>query len=120
MKKLVAIVLSLFSLSSFAEQALKLDLNLYINGELIKSDVIQTVSGMNQSITAEEVLKFDVTTTLNNGLVSLTSKMYKFEDGKYVKFQEPILNFELNEPATIEVGQQGIKVYKITIVANEI
>lgn len=120
MKKLGILILSMVAFATSAAENVELDLKLYLNNELVKSQVVKTETGKMQTITADKVIKFDVTPTLNEDIVTLTSVMYKFENGTYNKFQEPKLMIRLNEPATIEVGTENVQVYKIVVTAKKI
>ncbi|NMP30032.1 hypothetical protein HII17_00535 [Thalassotalea sp. M1531] len=120
MKKLGILVLSLAAFATSVAETLELDLNLFLNNQLVKSQVVKTEDGKMHTVTADEVIKFDVTPTLNDDIVTLTSVMHKYENGAYNKFQEPKLMVKLDEPATIEVGTEGVAVYKIQITAKKI
>ncbi|KZY44553.1 hypothetical protein A3733_15385 [Pseudoalteromonas shioyasakiensis] len=120
MKKLGMVLLSLVAFGASAAENLQLDLNLYLNNQLVKTHVAKTEEDKTETITADDILKFDVTPTLNEQTVTLTSALYKFENGSYNKFQEPKLMVNLNEPATIEVGTEGVEVYRIEITASKI
>lgn len=120
MKKLGILLLSMAAFSASAVEKLALDLNLYLNNKLVKSQVIQAETDKVHTVVAEKILKFSVTPTLNGDVVTLTSTMYKFEDGLYTKFQEPRLETKLNLKATIEVGAENIQLYKVEVVAKKI
>lgn len=120
MKKLGMVLLSLAAFGASAAENLQLDLNLYLNNQLVKTHAVKTEEDKIQTVTADGILKFDVTPSLHNQIVTLTSTLYKFENGSYNKFQEPKLMVNLNEPATIEVGTEGVEVYRIEITASKI
>jgi len=120
MKKLGMVLLSLAAFGASAAESLQLDLNLYLNNQLVKTHVVKTEEDKTETVTADDILKFDVTPTLNDQTVTLTSALYKFENGSYNKFHEPKLMVNLNEPATIEVGTEGVEVYRIEITASKI
>ncbi|WP_440873656.1 hypothetical protein [Thalassotalea sp. PLHSN55] len=119
MKKLGMIILSLAAFTASAAENLELDLNLYLNNELVKSQVIQAETGKMHSVTADKVIKLDITPTLKDNIVTLTSVMHKFENGIFSKFQEPMLMVKLNEPASIEMGTENVQIYKIEVTAKK-
>ncbi|MDI4654063.1 MULTISPECIES: hypothetical protein [Pseudoalteromonas] len=92
MKKLGMVLLSLAAFGASAAESLQLDLNLYLNNQLVKTHVVKTEEDKTQTVTADDILKF----------------------------QEPKLMVNLNEPATIEVGTEGVEVYRIEITASKI
>ena len=120
MKKLGMLVLSIVAFATSAAENIELDFNIYLNNELVKSQVFQVKNGEMETITADKIIKFDVTPTLKDNIVTLKSVMHKFENGSYNKFQEPTLMVKLNEPATIEVGTENVQLYKIEITAKKI
>ncbi len=120
MKKLGMVLLSLAAFGASAAENLQLDLNLYSNNQLVKTHAVKTEEDKIQTVTADGILKFDVTPSLHNQIVTLTSTLYKFENGSYNKFQEPKLMVNLDKPAAIEVGTEGVEVYRIEITASKI
>jgi hypothetical protein len=120
MKKVLSILSLVATFSVFANEPLELNVNLYLNNKLVAADVVQGKSGQLQSITAKDVLMFDVTPTLNNEVVTLTSSLHKFEDGSFSKFAEPALNVALDKQAVIEIDTDGKNIYKVEVTAKKI
>ncbi|WP_448549089.1 hypothetical protein [Thalassotalea fusca] len=120
MKKLGMLILSLTAFASSAAENLELNLNLYLNNQLVKSQVVKAQEGKMYTVKADKIIKFDVTPTLKDNIVTLTSVMHKYENGTYNKYQEPKLMVKLNEAGTIEVGAENVEVYKIQITAKKI
>ena len=94
-----------------AAENLQLDLNLYLNNQLVKTHAVKTEEDKIQTVTADGILKFDVTPSLNNQIVTLTSTLYKFENGSYNKFQEPKLMVNLDITVMICACNQCGHVY---------
>lgn len=118
MKLITLIVLACFSLAVTATNKLQINLNIYLNGELVTTELLQAESGQKQTVTVDKVIKFDVTPTLNDDLVTLTSVLHKYENGRYHKFQEPKLITKLGQTASIEVGTENMQDYKIEVTAS--
>ena len=103
-----------------AADKLQVNLNLYFNGDLVTTQSLQSENGKRQTVTVEKVIKFDVTPTLNDELVTLASVLHKFENGEYRKFQEPKLITKLDHTAVIEVGTESTQVYKIEVTTSKL
>ena len=120
MKKVLSVLSLVAAFSAFANEPLELNVSVYLNNELVAADVMQGKSGQLQSITAKDVLMFDVTPTLNDDVVTLTSSLHKFEDGSFSKFAEPVLRVALEKQAVIEIGTDGKNIYKVEVTAKKI
>ncbi|MBU2114545.1 MAG: hypothetical protein KKE94_12350 [Gammaproteobacteria bacterium] len=120
MKKVLSVLSLVAAFSAFANEPLELNVSVYLNNELVAADVMQGKSGQLQSITAKDVLMFDVTPTLNDEVVTLTSSLHKFEDGSFSKFAEPVLRVALDKQAVIEIGTEGKNIYKVEVTAKKI
>lgn len=81
---------------------------------------MQTKSGQLESITAKDVLMFDVTPTLNDDVVTLTSYLHEYQEGTFSQFAEPVLRVTLEKQAVIEIGTEGKNIYKVEITAKKI
>jgi len=120
MKLLGAVILTITAFSVSAAEKLEMDINLYLNNKLIESKVLQTATEQMQTVTADKFFKFKVTPTLNTDIITLTSTLHTYISGEYELFQEPKLLVKLNEMATIEIGRQNDKVYKVEITTRKI
>ncbi len=120
MKKAFSILSFVATFSVFANEPLQLNVNLYLNNELVAADVMQGTSGQSQTIVAKDVLMFDVTPTVNNEVVTLTSSLHKFEDGSISKFAEPVLRVAFDKQAVIEIDTEGKNIYKVEITAKKL
>lgn len=120
MKKLALLFLSLAAFSASAADKLKLDVNLYLNNQLVKSQTLTTQSDQLQTVTAEQKLQFTVTPTLAGDTVALNSSIAKFENGSYSTIANPELTVGLGKPATLEIGTEGVEMYKVLVTASKI
>ncbi|KKO46103.1 hypothetical protein WG68_07025 [Arsukibacterium ikkense] len=120
MKKILSVLSLVAAFSAFANEPLELTVNVYLNNELVVADVVQAESGQLQSITAKDVLMFNVTPTLNDDVVTLTSSMHKYKDGSFSKFAEPVLRVALDKQAVIEIGTEGKNIYKVEVTTKKI
>lgn len=120
MKELLCVLSLVTTFSTFANQPLELNVSVYLNNELVAADVMQTKSGQLESITAKDVLMFDVTPTLNDDVVTLTSSLHEYQEGTFSQFAEPVLRVALEKQAVIEIGTEGKNIYKVEITAKKI
>lgn len=120
MKTLGLSMLVAASFASSAAEQLELNLSLYLNNQLLKTQIINSPIGQQQTIIAKDTIKFEVTPSLQDNIVTINSALYRYESGTFTKFQEPSLMMPLNQSASIEIGTQPAAVYKIKISANEL
>lgn len=120
MKKVLCVLSLVTAFSAFAAEPLQLNVSVYLNNELVVTDVIETESGQLQSFTAKDLLRFDVTPTLNDDIVTLTSSMHKYQEGAFNKFAEPVLRVMLDKQAVIEMGTEGKNIYKVEVTTKKI
>ncbi len=103
---------------TLAKNALALDVDVYLNDQLLMKELIKTQSGQTSAINSKDTLVFEVTPSVENDLVSLVASIHELKEGQLTKIAEPKLTFEIGKSATIEVGTEGEAVYKIAINAQ--
>ncbi len=120
MKAIVLIASLLAAFTASASDKLELSIRMYLNNELIKSELVESQSGRQHVLTADKLLKFDVTPLASESTVKLSSVMYTFNEGAFQQLEEPELEVAFNKPAVIEVGTEGGEIFKIEVVAKKI
>ena len=113
-KVLVASTLAMSSMA-YADQDVTLKLALYINDDLVKPITLkgQVADSFTAQIDGE--VKYDIVPTIENGAVKLSTIYYTYTDGVFIQKEKPVLVTAVNQSATIEIGTEGVKVYKIQI-----
>lgn len=113
-KVLVASTLAMSSMA-YANQDVTLKLDMYINDDLVKPITLkgQVADSFTAQIDGE--VKYDIVPTIENGAVKLSTIYYTYTDGAFIQKEKPVLVTAVNQSATIEIGTEGVKVYKIQI-----
>ncbi|AZQ84408.1 hypothetical protein EKO29_10480 [Colwellia sp. Arc7-635] len=119
MKKLGIALLSVASFFVNAE-SLEVDVKFYFNNKLVKSEVIRTETGLQSTITANELLEIKITPEIDSSKVSFSAKLNRFENGVFNKYKIANVSTTLNETAYIVVGREPEEMYKIELVAKKI
>jgi hypothetical protein len=113
-KVLVASTLAMSSMA-YANQAVTLKLDMYINDDLVKPITLKGQIADSFVAQIDGEVKYDIVPTIENGEVKLSTIYYTYTDGAFVQKEKPVLVTAANQVATIEIGTEGVKVYKIQI-----
>ena len=98
-----------------ASESITLKLDMFINGDLIKPVVLQGELSQSFSAQIDNEVKYEITPSIENGKVKLSTVYYTYTDGAFSEKARPVLTVNANEPATIEIGQEGLKIYKLQV-----
>jgi hypothetical protein len=113
-KVLVASTLAMSSMA-YANQDVTLKLDMYINDDLVKPITLKGQIADSFVAQIDGEVKYDIVPTIENGEVKLSTIYYTYTDGAFVQKEKPVLVTAANQVATIEIGTEGVKVYKIQI-----
>ena len=119
MKKLGIALLSAVSFLVNAE-SLEVDVKLYFNNELVKSEVIKAETGIQSIVTADKLLEISLTPKIDSGKVTFAGELHRFEGGVFNKYKKSNVSAQLNETAYIVVGREPEELYQIELVAKKI
>lgn len=112
-----ALLVSLLTISSlaYANENVTLKLDMFINNDLVKPIVLKGHMAESFTVQIDGEVKYDIVPTMENGAVKLSTVYYTYTEGTFVEKEKPVLVTALNQAATIEIGAEGVKVYKIQI-----
>lgn len=113
--KVLAVALFAASSLTYASENVVLKLDMFINNNLVKPVVLK--GHMNEKFTAQinDEVKYDIVPSMENGSIKLSTIYYTYSDGEFIEKEKPVLVTAMDQAATIEIGTEADKVYKIQI-----
>jgi len=100
---------------AYANENVTLKLDMFINNELVKPIVLKGHMAESFTVKIDGEVKYDIVPTMEDGAVKLSTIYYTYSEGAFVQKEKPVLVTALNQVATIEIGTEDAKVYKIQI-----
>jgi hypothetical protein len=113
--KALSVSLLIMSSLAYANENVTLKLDMFINNDLVKPIVLKGHMAESFTVQIDGEVKYDIVPTMENGAVKLSTVYYTYTEGAFVQKEKPVLVTALNQAATIEIGTEGVKVYKIQI-----
>lgn len=107
--------LLLLASTANAKESITLKMDMFINGELVKPVVLHGELSQQFSAQINNEVMYEITPSIENGKVKLSTVYYTFAEGEFSEQARPVLSVQNNEQATIETGQEGLKLYKLQV-----
>ncbi|MCP4323326.1 MAG: hypothetical protein GY787_16060 [Alteromonadales bacterium] len=113
--KVLTVGLLAISSLAYANENVVLKLDMFINNDLVKPVVVKGSMAETFTVQIDNEVKYDIVPTMEDGAVKLSTIYYTYADGAFIQKEKPVLVTAVNKTATIEIGAEGVKVYKIQI-----
>ncbi len=113
--KIVVTSLLVMSTTIFASEDVTLKLDMFINDNLAKSVVLEGKMSNQFFAQIDGEVKLDITPTIEKNAIKLSMLYYEHNGVEFVLTQKPVIKTIANQAATVEIGVEGSKVYKIEI-----
>ncbi len=119
--KILLISLLVMSLTNCARLAtnarndVSLKLDMFINDILTKSIILEGEMSNQFFAQIDGEVKLDITPTIEKDAIKLSMLYYEHNGVEFVLTQKPVIKTIANQAATIEIGVEDGKVYKIEV-----
>ncbi len=92
-----------------------LKLDMFINDNLTKSIILEGKMSNQFFAQIDGEVKLDITPTIDKDAIKLSMLYYEYDGTEFVLTQKPVIRTYSNQAATIEIGVEDGKVYKIEV-----